>query len=606
MMIHLVQHAIKNNGVIVPLLLDTSLTNGTGLMNPSIFIDSNGTILCNIRHVNYTLFHSEGKKFQHYYGPLQYIHPENDLSLTTTNYICHLDNTLNIIRTDKIDTTEFDIPPIWEFVGMEDVRLFEWDNKLYGSGVRRDTTTNGVGRMELSEYSITENSVKEISRFRIPAPKDDSSYCEKNWMPILDKPYHYIKWSNPTEVVKIDPINKTCITVHSEETKTIPALCDFRGGSQVISWNGYYLAIIHEVRLFNSELGRKDGKYFHRFVLWDNNFNIVTFSELFDFMEGDIEFCCGLSFLNDEFLISFGFQDNAAFILKFHQSLIFELLNVDESKTLFNDNGSNIVESSIPVIGTAIVNGVHWLKRLIESVDYPVDNFIIFNNNGRNQITKELNELVNIPHKFIKNLHICHLPANLGCSTAWNLIIKSFIMSPYWIIVNHDVAFTSGFLNKMVDLASDVGVGIIHGEKGDCGFGAWDIFLIKDFVIQNYGLFDENLYPAYEEDMDYYMRILANDNSLKRITSVGFPYYHGDSLSNYANYGSQTKREEGDLVKEKINRAQTLNQNLYMDYKWGKDWRVCSPNKYPFQNKALPLTYTTFDLNFIRSKYIGF
>ena len=39
--------------------------------------------------------------------------------------------------------------------------------------------------------------------------------------------------------------------------------------------------------------------------------------------------------------------------------------------------------NSVPVIGVAIVNGFHWLQRLVDSVDYPVDNFVIFNNNGK-------------------------------------------------------------------------------------------------------------------------------------------------------------------------------------------------------------------------------
>lgn len=602
---NLVKHCLENGGSIHPLLVDPSLTNGTGLMNPSILFDGD-KILCNVRHVNYTLFHSEGKKFHHYWGPLQYIHPENDCTLTTVNYLCELDSNLNIIRTNKIDTSQFDVNPIWEFVGMEDVRLFRWDDKLYGSGVRRDTTTNGVGRMELCEYEITSDSVHEISRWRIPAPGADNTYCEKNWMPILDKPYHYIKWSNPTEVVKVDPIEKTCVTVHLEEQRVIEGLCDFRGGSQVISWNGYYLAIIHEVRLFNSELGRKDGKYYHRFVLWDDDFNIVKFSDLFDFMEGDIEFSCGLGFKNGEFYASFGFQDNAAFILRFPEFIMFELLKLENYNTSNSYITSKENANSIPVIGTAIVNGPHWLKRLVESVDYPTDRFIIFNNNGRNQIINELNEIANTPHPFINKIDVCHLPANLGCSTAWNLIIKSSIMAPYWIITNHDVAFTPGFLNKMVSLSKNSEVGIIHGAEGQWGFGTWDIFLIKDFVIRKFGIFDENLYPAFEEDMDYFMRILADGNSLKRIVSVGIPYYHGESINDYDNCGSQTARVEKDFLKAKIDLGQTLNQKLYMDYKWSPDWRYCGPTKYPFDNKNLPLTYTTYDIDFIRKKYMGF
>lgn len=327
-LVNLVNLALQNNGSVVPLIIDSPLTKGTGLMNPSIFID-NDTILCNVRHVNYTLFHSEGKIFHHVYGPLQYIHSETDLTLTTTNFLCHLDNDLNIIRTDKINTTKLDVPPLWEFVGLEDVRLVKWNNKLFGSGVRRDTTINGVGRIELSELEITDNTVNEISRLRIPAPGENNSYCEKNWMPILDKPFHYIKWTNPTEVVKVDYLNGTCETIKLEREKKILGVDDFRGGSQVISWNGYYLTIIHEVRLFNTELGRKDGRYYHRFILWDNDFNLVNASNLFEFIGGHVEFCCGMAFLNGEFLISFGFQDNAAFILKVSETIVAALLDIN-------------------------------------------------------------------------------------------------------------------------------------------------------------------------------------------------------------------------------------------------------------------------------------
>lgn len=601
-----VKYCLENGGSVHPLLVDPSLTNGTGLMNPSIFFDGD-KILCNVRHVNYTLFHSEGKKFHHYWGPLQYIHPENDCRLITTNYLCHLDNDLNITRTDKIDTSTLDVEPIWEFVGLEDVRLFKWDDKLYGSGVRRDTTVNGVGRMELSEYVIDDTSVKEISRFRIPAPGPNTTYCEKNWMPILDKPYHYIKWSNPTEVVKIDPFEKSCKTVHLEEQRIIPGLCDFRGGSQVIPWNNHYLAIIHEVRLFNSELGRKDGKYYHRFVLWDSEFNIVRFSDLLDFMEGDIEFSCGLAFKDGVFYSSFGFQDNAAFILKFPELIMYQLLdNITETSNNIIPATPVSNPTSIPVIGVPIVNGTNWLKNLIESVDYPVDNLVIINNNGRDQITDELNLLVSQPHKFIKKLQVCHLPGNIGCSGAWNLIIKSFIMAPYWIITNNDIAFTPGFLEKMVTLAiTKPKVGIVHAAEGQWKFGSWEIFLIKDFVIRKYGLFDENLYPAYEEDMDYFMRILADGQILEREMSVGLPFYHGGVINNYDDYGSQTSRCDPDL-KSKIDKGQTINQDEYMDIKWGKNWRYCGPTKFPFNDDRLPLTYTTYDIDFIRKKYMGF
>lgn len=320
------RRSLECGGDIYPLILPHEVTSGTGIMNPSIFIDHDDKILVNIRHVNYTFYHSEQKLYQHQYGPLTYVHPEHDMHLRTDNYYCELDSNFSIEKFSKIDTSLFDTyEPMWDFVGLEDARIFRWNEKLYISGVRRDTTTNGQGRMELSEIEVSEESVKEISRFRIPPPKHLDSYCEKNWMPIIDLPYHYVKWSNPTEVVKVDPINETCTTTTLTDFINMPR--DLRGGSQVISWRDYYLAITHEVDLFHSEVGRKDAIYRHRLVLWDKNWNIVKYSKDFSIMSGHVEFCIGMTKYHDQFLLTFGFQDNAAYLLKVPEIVIEEFLD---------------------------------------------------------------------------------------------------------------------------------------------------------------------------------------------------------------------------------------------------------------------------------------
>jgi hypothetical protein len=41
---------------------------------------------------------------------------------------------------------------------------------------------------------------------------------------------------------------------------------------------------------------------------------------------------------------------------------------------------------TIPVIGTAVVNNPYWVTRLYMSIDYPVDTFVVINNNGRGEI----------------------------------------------------------------------------------------------------------------------------------------------------------------------------------------------------------------------------
>jgi hypothetical protein len=318
-----VKHVLERGGSIKPLVIPSELTNGTGLCNPSVFVEDDNIFL-NLRHIQYTLYHSELCNYEHQYGPLVYLNPENDISLTTTNYFCELNNDLDIVRYNKVDTSKLDVRPIWEFVGLEDARLIKWDDKYYLSGVRRDTTTNGQGRMELSELEITDTEVKEISRFRIPAPGDDSSYCEKNWMPILDQPFHYVKWTNGTEVVKVDIENKTCETTVLKNWIQAPK--DLRGGSQVMPYKDGYLTLNHETDLYKSEAGRKDATYRHRFTYWDKDWNIQKFSEVFSFLEAKIEFACGMAKYKNDYLISFGFQDNAAYILRVPGKLMEEFV----------------------------------------------------------------------------------------------------------------------------------------------------------------------------------------------------------------------------------------------------------------------------------------
>jgi hypothetical protein len=331
---NLVKLVLDKGGSIHPLVINDPKTKGTGLCNPSIYIDDNNDIIVNIRNVGYLLYHCEGEqKYESRWGPLTYMHPENDMTLRTTNFLCKLDTNYNIKNYIQVDTTKLDSTPVWTFIGLEDARLVKWYNKLYLCGVRRDTKPNGEGRMELShiEYTfddkcITCGNVKELTRKRIEPPNNKDSYCEKNWMPILDMPYHFVKWVNVTEVVKVDPETNSSKTIVLKD-KYIHGIRDIRGGSQVVKWNNYRVCITHEVDFIRSELGKKNGKYYHRIVVWDNDWNIVYLSEPFHFLTGRIEFCCGLAIHNDNLLITFGFQDNAAFLLRMPITILEQFIN---------------------------------------------------------------------------------------------------------------------------------------------------------------------------------------------------------------------------------------------------------------------------------------
>lgn len=326
MSMNFVKLALENGGSIHPLIVPSTYLNGPALTNASVYND-NGKILVNLRNINYTLYHSEKKLYNHHWGPLVYIHPENDMHLRTNNIICELDDDMRIKTYNRVDTTKLDQPPLWDFVGLEDARIVRWDNKLYICGVRRDTTTNGEGRMELSELEVYDGRINEVARFRIPLPNNADSYCEKNWMPVTDMPFHLVKWTNGTEVVKYNIDNGTTDTVVIKNFLNL-GTADLRGGSQVIPFEDGHFCLNHETYLLRSETDRKDAVYRHRFVVWDKDWNITKVSKIFSFLEGHIEFAVGMCEYGDDYLMSFGFQDNAAYLLraskKFVKDFIFE------------------------------------------------------------------------------------------------------------------------------------------------------------------------------------------------------------------------------------------------------------------------------------------
>jgi hypothetical protein len=321
---NLVQKAVEHGGKLAPLVISEGLTSGTGLMNPSVFVDLDGDILVNLRHVNYTLYHSESaQRFPSRWGPLGYLHPEKDQRLVTENYVCRLNSDLEMTNHARVEMLELHTP-IWEFVGLEDARLVQWDGEYSIIGVRRDTTTSGVGRMEKSVIELDKLSwkAKEVKRTRIPAPGPDDSYCEKNWMPILHRPNQFVKWASPVEVVELQ--DNECIQLAVKQG--VQPTKDQRGGSQVIQWGSVFLSITHEVDLFKNYLEQKDGLYRHRLCVWDDQLNLVGLGQPFSFLDGNIEFCAGAAVFEGDLLVSFGFQDNAAFILRTPRAVVEDMI----------------------------------------------------------------------------------------------------------------------------------------------------------------------------------------------------------------------------------------------------------------------------------------
>lgn len=336
----LASKALAIGGAITPLIVSPDEYGGLGLMNPSI-IHYKDKYLINVRNVSYTLHHCDGPNteegiFQTPWGPLNYVRPDGDPYLRTTNFIgeltnkvesgtlpdgkqkikIHMTNNFELVKPHKINTDKFPKLPEWDFVGHEDGRLIDWEGKLWISGVRR-LAPDGRGRMQLSEIKRSMNTTREVSRNLIEPPV--YTFCEKNWMPILDMPFHYVKWLDPLEIVEVDRSKEPWTSKIVHTGKSLPVKdnsVDLRGGSQVILFNDYRICLVHDTDYWQNEKGDRDSHYNHRMVCWDKDWNLNFVTKPFKFMGGRIEFCCGMAKEGDNLLITFGWTDNSAYLLR--------------------------------------------------------------------------------------------------------------------------------------------------------------------------------------------------------------------------------------------------------------------------------------------------
>ncbi len=137
-----------------------------------------------------------------------------------------------------------------------------------------------------------------------------------------------------------------------------------------------------------------------------------------------------------------------------------------------------------------VLNRYDLLQRMLDSVDVPVDHLLVIDNGtGANLIFND----------NFRKVTVLDLPANQGVSGSWNLGIKSFPYAHRWFIVSNDVVFEPGALEMLAQARRDEIT--LTGDPPH-----WQAFALGDEAVNDIGLFDESLFPAYFEDNDYMRR----------------------------------------------------------------------------------------------------
>jgi GT2 family glycosyltransferase len=159
---------------------------------------------------------------------------------------------------------------------------------------------------------------------------------------------------------------------------------------------------------------------------------------------------------------------------------------------------------NIPVMIIPVLNRFDLLDKSLKSIDYPIDEILIINNSGNDDETKDIKE--NNPNL---NIRILNLPSNMGISGSWNLGIKLYPHSKYWLISSADTSFLPGSLEKIAKNSDS--------DKLVKSNADYSCFSVGELIIEKIGLFDEFYYPAYYEDWDFNDRVVLaglSDNML--------------------------------------------------------------------------------------------
>ncbi len=171
----------------------------------------------------------------------------------------------------------------------------------------------------------------------------------------------------------------------------------------------------------------------------------------------------------------------------------------------------------IPVLIVPVLARPELLYRMVNSIDHPVGHLLIIDNG----------DVVGIPPATlpgIDKVSVVRLPSNIGVGGAWNLGIRLTPHAPSWTIVNFDVTFPPGALEKFAAIKSG---GLVLSAAQP----PWSGFTIHAEAIAHVGLFDEGgVSTAYFEDLDM----------ARRVRAAGIPvidsgvYMHHDNSSTIA------------------------------------------------------------------------
>lgn len=256
--------------------------------NPSIAKDGDGRLAVIVRCVNYLLGEEDGIWFREDPGP------------NTHNYFGFLDDDLRQQELIKVDDDEIRKMRAPARDGLEDARLFWWDNDWWFVCTALHHGPRTRGTMALAR--LRGLRVGHFEFLHSPHGRD----IEKNWaVCINDKSLSVVYSHHPSESYELAPNRHRLHIGHCQ------ALDGWSGGSQLIRYGDDWISVVHQRRKHRSRV-----YYTHRLVRYDHNLCPVHVGREFYFRGSQVEFCAGLVEHRGEYVMSFGVKDREAWLVR--------------------------------------------------------------------------------------------------------------------------------------------------------------------------------------------------------------------------------------------------------------------------------------------------
>ena len=245
---------------------------------------------------------------------------KNNAPIRTRNFLVRLNSSLSVTKFKEIQVPDNWGAPVWDLVeGFEDCRLFVKNDELWCSATVREKHPTGLCEIYIMRIDRPEADNPQFADpMHIPGPYPQKH--QKNWMPLtpVAEP-HFMYSADPTII--IDKNSRILVTKRSNI-----AADNFRGGGQIIGFNNGYLSIIHE------SIDRSGGlrEYIHRFVWFDENFQLSSISPRFKINGARIEFAAGITLnpTEDRIVISYGANDGTSWLMDLDAESVKQCLSI--------------------------------------------------------------------------------------------------------------------------------------------------------------------------------------------------------------------------------------------------------------------------------------